>query len=289
MASLQHVIRYYSRYRLAAFFSIAASSLFQVVDLAVPYCIGQILNVLSDQPLDTVSQSLVAGVADLTNRPMGDGLTLAVFLAIIFLVTVVRAPIQPWLGDWFHWDIALRTRRDHSQAVVSKLLTLPLGFYDENNPGRIAGRVARGLSNHTWTYPEIAGQLIPKLMRIVGIFLIIWWIDWRIALAFLVSFFVILGFSLKDLVRLIKKERVLDRYIENTESRTSEIISNIKTVKSFATEGQELKRQSQRLQREFLMIDKIIHKGYILLSTWQQLVIQSCVFAITLIPRVGAS
>ena len=65
--------------------------------------------------------------------------------------------------------------------------------------------MARGLSNHTWTYPEIAGQLIPKLMRIVGIFLIIWWIDWRIALAFLVSFFVILGFSLKDLVRLIKK------------------------------------------------------------------------------------
>ena len=44
---------------------------------------------------------------------------------------------------------------------------------------------------------------------------------------------------------------MLDRYIENTESRTSEIISNIKTVKSFATEGQELKRQSQRLQREF--------------------------------------
>ena len=65
---------------------------------------------------------------------MGDGLTLAVFLAIIFLVTVVRAPIQPWLGDWFHWDIALRTRRDHSQAVVSKLLTLPLGVLRRKQP-----------------------------------------------------------------------------------------------------------------------------------------------------------
>jgi ATP-binding cassette subfamily B protein len=280
MASLQNVIRYYSRYRWAAFFSIAASSLFQVVDLAVPYCIGQILNVLSDEPLDAVSQPLVAGVASLTHQPMGKGLSLTVFLAIIFMATVVRAPIQPWLADWFHWDIALRTRRDHSQAVVSKLLTLPLGFYDENNPGRIAGRVARGLSNHTWTYPQIAGQLIPKLIRITGIFVIIWWIDWRIALAFLVSFFVILGFSLKGLMRLVKKERVLDRYIENTESRTSEIISNIKTVKAFATEGQELKRQSQRLQREFLMIDKIIHKGYIMLTTWQELVIQTCVFAI---------
>ncbi len=287
MASLQNIVQYYSRYRLAAFFSITASSLFQVVDLAVPYCIGQILNVLSDQPLDVVSQNLVGGVADLSNQPVGKGLALTVFLAIIFMVTVVRAPIQPWLGDWFHWDIALRTRRDHSQAVISKLLTLPLGFYDENNPGRIAGRVARGISNHTWTYPEIAGQLVPKLMRITGIFLIIWWIDWRIALAFLVSFFVILGFSLKDLIRLVKKERVLDRYIENTESRTSEIISNIKTVKAFAAENQELKRQSQRLQREFLMIDKIIHKGYIILTTWQELVIQTCVFAILVLTLVA--
>lgn len=280
MASFQHVIRYYSRYRLVAFLSIAASSLFQVIDLAVPYCIGQILNVLSNQPIDGISQGLVGRVSNLINQPNSSELALAVFLAIIFLATVVRAPIQPWLGPWFHWDIALRTRRDHSQAVVSKILTLPLGFYDENNPGRIAGRVARGLSNHTWTYPEIAGQLIPKLIRIVGIFVIIWWIDWRIALAFLVSFIGILSFSLKDLIRLNKKEQVLDSYVENTESRTSEIISNIKTVKAFATESRELERQSQRLRREFTMVDKIIHKGYVVLATWQDLVIQSCVFSL---------
>ena len=280
MASFQNVIQYYRRYRVAAFFSIAASSLFQVVDLAVPYCIGQILNVLSDQPLDSISQGLVGNVAELINQPVSNGLALTVFLAIIFLATVVRAPIQPWVGDWFHWDIALRTRRDHSESVIAKILTLPLGFYDENNPGRIAGRVARGLSNHTWTYPEIAGQLIPKLIRITGIFVIIWWIDWRIALAFLVSFIVILSFSLKDLIRLNKKEQTLDRYVENTESRTSEIISNIKTVKAFATENQELQRQRLRLKREFLMIDQIIHKGYVILTTWQELIIQSCVFAI---------
>jgi ATP-binding cassette subfamily B protein len=287
MATFQNVIQYYSRYQVAAYFSIAASSLFQIVDLAVPYCIGQILNVLSSDALDPLAQSLVNRVGQLVGLPNGQGLALSVFLAIIFLATVVRAPIQPWLGDWFHWDVALRTRRDHSQAVIGKILTLPLGFYDENNPGRIAGRVARGLSNHTWTYPEIAGQLIPKLLRITGIFLLIWWIDWRIALAFLVSFIAILSFSLKDLIRLNKKEQVLDQYIENTESRTSEIISNIKTVKAFATETRELRRQSQRLQREFTLVDKVIHKGYVILTTWQELIIQSCVFIILVLTLVA--
>jgi ATP-binding cassette subfamily B protein len=53
MATFQDVIQYYSRYRMAAYFSIAASSLFQIVDLAVPYCIGQLLNVLSSEPIDS--------------------------------------------------------------------------------------------------------------------------------------------------------------------------------------------------------------------------------------------
>lgn len=287
MATFQQVIQYYHRYRFASLLSITASSLFQVVDLAVPYCIGQTLNVLSDQSLDPLSQRLVTSIAQGLGRPVDAPLTLSVLLSIIFLATVVRAPIQPWLGDWFHWDIALRTRRDHSQAVIGKILTLPLGFYDENNPGRIAGRVARGLANHTWTYPEIAGQLIPKLIRITGICLIIWWIDWRIAVAFLVSFIAILSFSLRDLIRLNRKEQTLDRYTENTESRTSEIISNIKTVKAFATETRELQRQSQRLQREFTLIDQIIHRGYVKLTTWQELIIQSCVFGILTLTLVA--
>lgn len=280
MATLKHVVRYYHRYRAIAVFSIAASSIFQLVDLAVPYAIGQILNVLSNQPVDSVSQGLANQVSAWTGRSPGAELTLVVLLTVIFLATVVRAPIQPWLGVWFHWDIALRTRRDHSKSVIRKLLTLPLGFYDEHNPGRISGRVARGLANHTCTYPEIAGQLIPKLIRIAGIFLLIAWIDWRIALVFLVSFIVILGFSLKDLIRINQKEQALDRYMENTESRTSELITNIKTVKAFAAEAKELRRQSQRLNREFTVVDHVIHRGYVILTTWQDLVIQGCVFGI---------
>ncbi|MBD2255969.1 ABC transporter ATP-binding protein [Pseudanabaena sp. FACHB-2040] len=280
MATFKDVIRYYRQYQGVVIFSIAASSLFQVIDLAVPYAIGQILNLLSEQGLDPVSQRLIGAIATLLRQPETQSLSLAVLLGIIFLVTVVRAPIQPWAADWFHWDIALRTRRDHSKRVLEKILTLPLSFYEENNPGRVAGRAARGLYNHTWTYPEIAGQAIPKLVRVTGIFFVIWWIEWPIALLFLMSFIVILGYSLQELIRINKKEQLFDSYVENTESRTSEIITNIKTVKAFATEGEELRRQQQRLQREFTLVDKVIHKGYVMLITWQELVIQSCVFVI---------
>ncbi len=280
MAKFQDLLNYYRPYWASAIFSIAAASIFEIIDLVVPYTIGQILNVLSGQPVDGLVQSAIAAAARLTELPQNQLLSLAVLLGFIFLVTVVRAPLQVWLSWWFHWDIALRSRRDQAQKAIEKILTLPLEFYDENNPGRIAGRVARGLENHTWTYPEIAGQLIPKVFRVLGIFVIIWFIEWRIAVLFLVSFIFILSFSLKDLKQLMDQERRLDRYMENTQSRTSEIVTNIKTVKAFATEPAELNRQQQRLDRELKVVIYRIHLGYIKLATWQRSVIQFCVFAV---------
>ncbi|HBB34732.1 MAG TPA: ABC transporter ATP-binding protein [Cyanobacteria bacterium UBA8803] len=280
MATFRDILNYYRPYWGISIFSIAASSTFEIIDLVVPYAIGQILNVLSDRPLDGSMQNLVETVATATQIPANPVLSLAVLLGLIFIVTVIRAPIQPWLGLWFHWDIALRARRDQSEKALKKVLTLPLEFYDENNPGRIAGRVARGIANHTWTYPEIAGQLIPKLARVLGIFVVIWFIEWRIAIAFLISFVFILSFSLKDLKALIAKESVLDKHQENTESRTSEIVTNVKTVKAFATEALELKRQRERLNRELKVVLYSIHLGYIKLATWQRTVIQICVFSV---------
>ena len=280
MAKFSDILNYYRPYWAIAIFSIAAASIAEIIDLFLPYAIGQILNVLSKEPIDRVMLWVIAGTANLTQLPQNQFLSIAVLLVLIFLVTVVRAPIQVWSSTWFNWDIPLRSRRDQAQKAIEKILTLPLEFYDENNPGRIAGRVARGLENHTWTYPEIAGQLIPKLFRVLGIFVIIWFIEWRIALLFLVSFIFILSCSLKGLKQLMDQERRLDKYMENTQSRTSEIVTNIKTVKAFATESAELNRQRQRLEREFKVVDYRIHLGYIKLATWQRTIIQLCVFVV---------
>lgn len=290
MASLQNIISYYKRYWQISVFSIVASSIFEILDLIVPYAIGQILNVLSGQPVDEIAKNLIAGISEISGLKNERTLTLIVMVSLIFLVTVGKAPIQPWLGVWFHWDIALRTRRDHNHNVIKKILTLPLEFYDENNPGRIAGRIARGISNHTWTYPEIAGQLIPKLTRVLGIFTIIWWIQWQVALFSIVSFFFLLIFTLKSLNSIISKEELLEKHMENTESRTSELITNIKTVKAFATEARELHRQSQRFEREFFYVDYRIHKNYTILTTWQTSCVQFCLFSVlgfTLFATIG--
>ena len=280
MQKLLDILQYYRSYWSLSILSIATSSSFEIIDLAVPYAIGQLLNVLSGQQLDAFLQQWIDQMAQWLGQASDRNFELITLLGIIFVATVIRAPLQPWLGGWFHWDISFRTRRDHSVEAISKILTLPLEFYDENNPGRIAGRVARGLSNHTWTYPEVAGQMIPKIFRVLGIFVIILLIEWRIAVLFLLSFIFILSFTIKNLIHLIKKEERLDKYEENTESHTSEIITNIKTVKAFATEAYELKRQQQRIERQFRFLNYRIHLGYTKLASWQRLVVESSVFSV---------
>ena len=280
MATIKDIVGYFRPYWKLSILSIAASSVYEILDLLVPYAIGQILNLLSEQPLDGFITNAIVAISNITNYPVNQTLSFGVLLGLIFLVTVVRAPTQPWLSGWFHWYIALKASRNQNQKSVEKILTLPLEFYDENNPGRIASRVSKGISNHTWTYPEITGQLFPKLLRVLGIFVFICFVDWRIAVLFLTSFVVILSFTLKNLQKLVEQESRLDKYSENTESRTSEIISNIKTVKAFATEAKELKRQQQRYKRQENVVIYRIHKGYVKLSTWQKSVIQFCVFVV---------
>ncbi|GBO52104.1 ABC transporter ATP-binding protein [Pseudanabaena sp. lw0831] len=279
-ANLWDVVRYFKRYWTKAIWSIAGSSAFEIIDLTVPYTVGQILNLLSGRSLDREINGLVVGAVSLFGQPVTQTTSLITLSGLIFVVTVIRAPIQVWFANNFHWEIALKSRRDQTQKAIAKILTLPIEFYDEHNAGRIAGRVARGLANHMWSYPEIAGQLIPKVVRILGIFVIICAIAWWISAFFLVSFIVVLLGSLQALKGLTVSEERLDIHQENTESRTSEIITNIKTVKAFANEAKEYKRQSDRLEREAKVSLWGIHIGYVKLGMVRDTVLESCQFVV---------
>lgn len=134
MAKLKDILQYYRSYWPLSIFSISTSSAFELIDLAVPYAIGQLLNLLSNQPIDAPLQHGIDQLAQATGRTSSREYGLMVLLGIIFVVTVVRAPIQPWLSGWFHWDIAFKARRDHTIEAIRKILTLPLEFYDEIIP-----------------------------------------------------------------------------------------------------------------------------------------------------------
>jgi ATP-binding cassette, subfamily B, bacterial len=287
MATWRDIVGYYKAYWQTALFGIAMTSFFETLDLFIPYAIGQLLNLLISQEIDAPLQSLIAATTQLLHLPQSQVGSIAILIGLLFLITVVKSPLQPWLGMWLHWDTALRSRRDGLQRALEKILSLPLEFYDDHNSGRIASRIIRGIDNHSWTYPEIAGRLIPRLVRVLGIFGLLCLIEWKIAVILLVSFIYILSHSLKVLKKLITEEQTVDAYSENIESRNSEIVTNIKTVKAFATEAEELVRQKQRLSREFKILKYKVNRGYVKLNVWQTTFIQLCFFLVLILTLVA--
>jgi ATP-binding cassette subfamily B protein len=280
MLALQRIFGLYRPYWPLALCSIVGVGIFDLIDLMLPYLFGQILTLLSDKPLDETVQLLLVFLRQNLGLPEGKLAVLAVLLGLSFLVTVARAPVQPWVGHWLHWDVLFRLRRDLARKTHEKLLSLPLSFFEENNAGGVMGLIGRGIGDTTHTYLDVVGAMIPKTIRVLSIFVIILCIQWQIGLLFLASFVVLVAFSLSKLKRLGRVQKRIHRYMEKTENRTCEIISNIKTVKSFAAEDRELARQQKRFDREFQLLDYRVHKGYVELNVWKGTFIQVCLFLI---------
>lgn len=277
MKLLHSLLGPYKPYKKVAIFSVLSSSFLEMVDLGVPYLFGQMINLLSKQSVDPVTQWYMGAVGGLL--PQGAHGIWAL-VALVLGVAILRGPVGPWLGPWFYWAIAFRVRNDNSQRAIAKVLGLPLEFFDEHNPGRIASRIAKGLSNETWTYPDLTGTVIPKTLRLVSTLVILALLEPRLAGFALLSFAVTYGHYMHKLKRLVKSDQALEDHIETTDSRTSEIITNIKTIKAFATEEWELKRQLQRLKREYKVFYHRIHKGYVKLDMTRSTLTQLSVFAV---------
>lgn len=280
LSSIQNIFRDYRSYWVIAAISITTASLLELFELVMPYAIGQVFNALANQPPDKILQQFVDWCAPLIGITADSNQVLCVLLITIFLVMVVRVPIQSWVENWYCWAIPLLASRDDTKRAIAKILSLPLSFYDENNPGRILGLILQGASSYTTVFPSIATQLLPKLVQVSGIVLLMALIEWRIALLFLVSFTFVLGFSLKGIITIVKQDKALSLYREKTVSRTSEIITNIKTIKAFGVEDAELKRQSQRIDRHIKVYLHRIHKGLVKIEVWRRIVVQASTFSI---------
>ncbi|MEO0971012.1 MAG: ABC transporter ATP-binding protein, partial [Cyanobacteria bacterium J06639_18] len=68
MANFQDVVNYFRPYWKLSVFSIAASSIYEIFDLVVPYAIGQILNILSNQPIDRPLTNIIDATCNCSNN-----------------------------------------------------------------------------------------------------------------------------------------------------------------------------------------------------------------------------
>lgn len=280
LQNVRQVLKYYQSYIWSSILIIISSTFFSLLDLLVPYILGQILVVLLDKSTNDFIQTFVEKAADTFHAAPTKEFHLTLLLSGVGVLTIVRSSFQPWLVSWPSGKTALKARRDHLKRASRKILNLPLSFYAESNSGRVTGQIARGVSNYTWAYPKVVSEAIPKLIYVFLVCIYLGFVQKGILLLFMSSFFLVLYIGLKTLKRILAKERLTEEYLETSDSLQSEMISNIKTVKSFSRESEEFERQKQRFDREYTSLVYRGHLSYVKLEALQKLLIDCFSFVI---------
>ena len=160
-----------------------------------PYRVGYTLSVLIStlSVLLNIGAYMLAGsiVVELFSSTVdwSNIVVLGGLLAICKLGNGIAMNISTWLSH----QAAYKTLKDIRNALVEKMLRLPLGYFEENGSGRLKTMLVDNIEGIEKTLahmlPEMTGNLAGPIVLIIWMYLI----DWRVALA--MSIWILIGFS----------------------------------------------------------------------------------------------
>lgn len=161
--------------------------------------------------------------------------TLLTYVAMFFATGVVvnlSTSISNRVGD----HISGKLRAFWTETFYYKILTLPQSYYDTEMSGKIINQLTRGLFTMQAFVNTATNFIIPAILQAVVTIVFLSYYSWQIGLitfSIFPIYILISYYSTKQWGKIIMLENPIE---DRMRSRMSEVISNIKLVKSFTTE-----------------------------------------------------
>ena len=178
-------------------------------------------------------------------------------------VAVVRGIfsfVQTFGSEKVSQDVAYDIRGETFQ----KIETLSFSYHDQNQTGQLMTRATSDVEAVRGFFSQGLLQLISALVTFVGAMVLLFFMDWRLALASLITIpaiGVILGFLF---ARLAPRFRKVQQKLGDLNTVLQENIAGVRVVKAFAAEPYEAGRYRQRnesLYQEFLGVIDLFSLG----------------------------
>ena len=173
-----------------------------------------------------------------------------VALAVI-TVTVVKA-FSEYFATYFVNFIGHSVVRDLRNRVYAKVIRQSLAFFSENPTGRLMSAVTSDIDRIQNAVSQVSADFLKQSFTLVGLLAVIFYVDWRLALASLILVpFVI--FPSANIGRYIRaSSRVSQDKMAELANILQETFSGIRIVKAFGMEefeGAKFKAACRRLLR----------------------------------------
>ena len=109
-------------------------------------------------------------------------------LALLFAGAIVGEFVSQYWQQYLTTMVAQRSLADLRVALFARLQRFPVSFFDQNPVGRVVSRLTTDVDVLQEMFAAGAMTIVLDVLRLLGIVGFMLWIDWRLALASLALF-----------------------------------------------------------------------------------------------------
>ena len=235
MHTIKKFIDYYAPYRAVFFIDLICAAFISIVDLAYP----QILRTMTNTLFTKDSQVILK--------------TLPWIAAGLLAMYIVQSLCKYYVSYQGHM-MGANMERDMRQQLFDHYEKLSFSYYSRNNSGQMMSKLVSDLFDIAEFAHHGPENLFISVVKIVGSFIFLFLINWRLALPLVVLVLCMFIFSFRQNRRMQETFMENRRKIGDVNSSLQDTLAGIRVVQSFANE--DIEREKFRRSNHAFLISK---------------------------------
>ena len=235
MNTIKKFIHYYGPYKAVFFIDLICAAVISLVDLAYPQILRTMTKTLFTQDKDMILHAL------------------PVIAASLFVMYIVQSLCKYYVTYQGHM-MGAKMERDMRRELFDHYQELSFSYYSRNNSGQMMSKLVSDLFDISELAHHGPENLFISLVKIVGAFIFLFFINKKLALPLILLVIVMFVFSFRQNAKMQETFMENRRKIGDVNASLQDTLSGIRVVQSFANE--DIERAKFKKSNEAFLVSK---------------------------------
>ena len=235
MNTIKKFIHYYGPYKAVFFIDLICAAVISLVDLAYPQILRTMTKTLFTQDKDIILHAL------------------PVIAASLFVMYIVQSLCKYYVTYQGHM-MGAKMERDMRRELFDHYQELSFSYYSRNNSGQMMSKLVSDLFDISEFAHHGPENLFISLVKIVGAFIFLVFINKKLALPLILLVIVMFVFSFRQNAKMQETFMENRREIGDVNASLQDTLSGIRVVQSFANE--DIERAKFKKSNEAFLVSK---------------------------------
>ena len=235
MNTIKKFIHYYGPYKAVFFIDLICAAVISLVDLAYPQILRTMTKTLFTQDKDIILHALpVIGIS-------------------LFVMYIIQSLCKYYVTCQGHM-MGAKMERDMRRELFDHYQELSFSYYSRNNSGQMMSKLVSDLFDISEFAHHGPENLFISLVKIVGAFIFLFFINKKLALPLILLVIVMFVFSFRQNAKMQETFMENRRKIGDVNASLQDTLSGIRVVQSFANE--DIEREKFKRSNEAFLVSK---------------------------------